>query len=184
MSVPDIPRFIEDLLIVHAEGIKSITLKRHDYLTRAGEIERHIYWVKSGALRAIYMTSNEEHSIRFGYAGSLINALPSYFSGAPSDIHIQALRETVVKAIPKQVIYKYIEKELSRERIYRQLLELLAVQQNERELDLLTSSPMKRLQRVMGRSPQVFQEIPAKYIASYLRMSAETLSRLRNELNS
>ena len=50
----------------------------------------------------------------------------------------------------------------------------------ERELDLLTSSPHERIQRVLKRSPQVFQEIPAKYIASYLRMTPETLSRILN----
>lgn len=49
----------------------------------------------------------------------------------------------------------------------------------EREIDLLTSSPFERYNRILERSPQVFQEIPLKYIASYLRMTPETLSRLR-----
>lgn len=184
MANTGIAEFIRDLLADREGEIYMKALKRNEYLTRAGEIEKHIYWVESGALRAIYLSADEEHSIRFGYSGSLINALPSYFSGRPSKIDIQALRETRVHAIPKQVIYDYIEEDVIRERSYRELLELLAVQQNERELDLLTSSPMNRLQRVMERSPQVFQEIPAKYIASYLRMSAETLSRLRSEMNS
>ncbi len=50
----------------------------------------------------------------------------------------------------------------------------------EREIDLLTQSPQERIERIRKRSPQVFQEIPHKYIASYLRMSPETLSRLLN----
>jgi len=53
------------------------------------------------------------------------------------------------------------------------------LQQMERERDLLTSSPMERYLRVKDRSPQLFQEIPNKYIASYLRMTPETLSRLK-----
>jgi len=176
--------FIVDLLQIKEKEIKTIALKRYEYLTRAGDVERHLYWVESGALRAIYLSAEEEHSIRFGYAGSLINALPSYFSAQPSELYVQALRETVVKAIPRHTILSYVESDADRGRSYRLLLELLAVQQNERELDLLTSSPMQRLQRVMQRSPKVFQEIPAKYIASYLRMTPETLSRLRKELNS
>jgi len=63
---------------------------------------------------------------------------------------------------------------------YLTSLEQLAAQQMERELDLLTSSPHERMQRVLKQSPQVFQEIPAKYIASYLRMTPETLSRILN----
>ena len=50
----------------------------------------------------------------------------------------------------------------------------------EREIDLLTLSPRNRYNRVLERSPQLFQHIPLKYIASYLRMTPETLSRLRN----
>ena len=45
--------------------------------------------------------------------------------------------------------------------------------------DILINSPMDRFQRVFKRSPQLFQEIPNKHIASYLRMTPETLSRLK-----
>jgi hypothetical protein len=56
---------------------------------------------------------------------------------------------------------------------------MIIYDQFEREKDILTYSPLKRYQRVLKRSPQLFQEIPNKYIASYLRMSPETLSRLK-----
>jgi hypothetical protein len=49
----------------------------------------------------------------------------------------------------------------------------------EREIDLLTVSSKERYLRVLNRSPKVFQEIPHGLIASYLRMSPETLSRLK-----
>ncbi|MCH5717306.1 cyclic nucleotide-binding domain-containing protein [Niabella hibiscisoli] len=59
------------------------------------------------------------------------------------------------------------------------MLEGLVVQQIEREKDLLIQSPRERYERVLKRSPQLFQEVANKYIAAYLRMSAETLSRLK-----
>jgi len=183
-DVPDTKRFLDLLLKERGNKVKKVKLKRYQYLTRAGEIEKHLYVVESGALRAIYLTAEEEHSIRFGYTGSIINALPSYFTGRPAELYIQALRATVVQAIPKSVIYSHIDEHKERQVQYRSLLEQLAVQQMERELDLLTASPRERIKRVAARSPQVFQEIPAKYIASYLRMSPETLSRLQKELNS
>jgi hypothetical protein len=48
----------------------------------------------------------------------------------------------------------------------------------EREVEMLTYSPDERAQRLMLRSPQLFQIVPKKYIASYLRMKPETLSRV------
>ena len=59
------------------------------------------------------------------------------------------------------------------------MLEQLVLQQMERERDILTVSPLERYKRVLKRSPQLFQEIPHKYIASYLRMTPETLSRIK-----
>jgi nitrogen-specific signal transduction histidine kinase len=63
---------------------------------------------------------------------------------------------------------------------YIQLLETLVTQQIDREIDLLITSPTERLRRVLERSPNLFQQVPLKYIASYLRMKPETLSRIRN----
>ena len=64
-------------------------------------------------------------------------------------------------------------------KIWHLILGDLIFQQMERERDILTSSPIKRYKRVLSRSPQLFQEIPNKYIASYLRMTPETLSRIK-----
>jgi hypothetical protein len=55
-----------------------------------------MYWVKSGALRAVYVNADEEHTIRFGYKGSIINSLFSYFMGTPAVLAIQAIRKTEV----------------------------------------------------------------------------------------
>jgi hypothetical protein len=63
--------------------------------------------------------------------------------------------------------------------LWGKILENLAVQQLEREIDLLKNSPKERYERVLKRSPQLFQEIPNRHIANYLRMSPETLSRLK-----
>ena len=63
---------------------------------------------------------------------------------------------------------------------YNALLKDLIGTFYEREIDILQKDPAKRLKRVLERSPQVFQEVPHKYIAAYLRMTPETLSRLLN----
>lgn len=156
-------------------------LARHEYLLTPGLVENNIYYVEEGALRLYYVSKNAEHDIRFGYTGSIITSLRSFITGAPSEYFIQAIRKTVVIQVPKKSFYSYVESDLQLQKEYSLLLEGLAVQQLERELDILTESPSERYQRVLGRSPQLFQEIPLKYIASYLRMTPETLSRLRNK---
>ena len=65
--------FISELLnsTIH---IRTIELKRNDFLISEGAIENYIYIVKSGALRVFLQTELEEQTIRFGYKNSLINS--------------------------------------------------------------------------------------------------------------
>jgi len=104
--------------------------------------------------------------------------LDSFLSGKPSEFFIQAIKKTVIKIITKIQIDNFLKSETNRV-LWTKILENLVLQQMEREIDILTNSPKERYQRVLKRSPQLFQEIPLRHIANYLRMSAETLSRLK-----
>ncbi len=158
----------------------SISLKRNEYLCNAGKKETHLYFILSGSLKIFIVDDDYEHIIRFGYQKNFITALDSFISGKPTDFYIQALKKTEIKAIAKKDYYELINKNPEFKKLWTTLLEQFTLQQIEREKDILISSPYKRYQRVMARSPQLFQEIPHKHIASYLRMSPETLSRIKN----
>ncbi len=160
--------------------IQQKTVKKHDYLLRPGMIENYLYLIESGALRVVYLTEFEEHTIRLGYQGNLLTSLSSFLKNTPSEFYIQAIRKTTVSMIQKEAILTFIKSDPRFQQEYQLILEDVVTQQLEREIDLLTFSPQERLNRVLARSPQLFQEIPMKYIASYLRMTPETLSRLRN----
>ena len=170
-----------DLLLNHPALRKTgRTLQRGDFLLRQGAIEKHLYLIHTGAVHAFYVGDDEEHTIRFGYSGSVIASLPSFCLQKPSELYFQALRKTELTAIERDSFFQAMETDDALKGLYLKTLELLAEQQMEREIDLLTSSPIERLERVRLRSPRVFQEIPLKYIASYLRMTPETLSRILN----
>lgn len=157
---------------------QSITLGRNDFLKVKGSVDTNVYFVESGSLRVFVLDDCEEQIIRFGYSGDLIASLDSFFSGKPSELYIQALKKTVVRVIPKSEVEAFLNVEGNR-KIWTNLLESLIIQQIEREIDILTTSPKERYIRVLRRSPRLFQEIPNRYIANYLRMSPETLSRLK-----
>lgn len=165
----------------HPENIwlKDISLKRNEFLKVKGTIDLHLYYVESGALRVFIEDENEEHSIRFGYKNSFIASLDSYITEKPSQFYIQAIKKSMVKAMHKHAFRRFVDSNTSNFLLWQKINEQLVYQQIEREIDLLTSSPAERYKRVLERSPQLFQEIPHKYIASYLRMSPETLSRLQ-----
>lgn len=172
----DYPAFIEAVISNSTE----IKINRDEYLIREGEVENYVYFIKSGAIRVYLLNEFEELTIRFGYINSLINSLSSFLKETPSEFYIQAIRNTTVARISKKAFFQIINENEKFKALYHQILEDLITQQMEREIDLLTFSPAERLKRVTNRSPQLFQEIPLKYIASYLRMTPETLTRIRN----
>lgn len=156
---------------------QTITVGRNEFLKVKGSIDTNIYYVESGSLRVFILDEYEEQTIRFGYKENLIVSLDSFLTGKPSDFFIQAIKKTTVKVVTKQQIDTFFK--TSENKLWTNILEGLILQQMEREIDLLTNSPKERYQRVLKRSPQLFQEIPNRHIANYLRMSAETLSRLK-----
>lgn len=157
---------------------KEITINRNEFLKVKGSIDDNLYYIESGSLRIFVLDDYEEQTIRFGYKENLIVSLDSFMTGKPSDLYIQAIKKTVIKVITKEQIDKFLEKENNKS-LWTKILENLVVQQMEREIDILTNSPKERYERVLRRSPKLFQEIPNRHIANYLRMSAETLSRLK-----
>lgn len=157
---------------------KAITINRNEFLKVKGSIDKNLYYIASGSLRIFVLDEYEEQTIRLGYKENLVVSLDSFLTNKPSNLFIQAIKKTVVKVITKPQIEQFLETEKNRA-IWTKILETLVIQQMEREIDLLTNSPKERYERVLKRSPQLFQEIPNRHIANYLRMSAETLSRLK-----
>jgi len=157
---------------------KEISLNRNEFLVVSGEINTNLYLVEEGSLRVFIEDETEEHTIRFGYKNSIIAALDCFLKEKPTVFYIQAIKKCSLRMISKKKYASFINGNNENKILWQNMLEDFVCQQIERELDLISYSPQKRFERVFKRSPHLFQEIPKKYIASYLRMSPETLSRI------
>lgn len=166
---------------IKKEGIvtEKRVLKREEFLKRANSVDTNIYFIEKGSVRVFFVEEYEEHTLYFGYKESIITALDSFFSNKSSKLEIEVLKKTEISYLSKDKFIKFISSKTLYQELWYRVLEEIIVHQAEREKDLLISSPIKRYQRVLKRRPELFQEIPNKYIASYLRMTPETLSRVK-----
>ena len=171
------------LLILEPYWEKEIVLKRNEYLVTKKTKNTDLFLVEEGSLRVFIDDEEEEHTIRFGYKNSIITALDCFLTEKPTEFYIQTLKKCRVKVISKTCFNEVMQSSEENKAVWEELLQSFVYQQIEREIDLITYSPQKRFERVLKRSPQVFQEIPLKYIASYLRMTPETLSRILKTLD-
>ncbi|MCP9761606.1 Crp/Fnr family transcriptional regulator [Lacihabitans soyangensis] len=154
-------------------------LNRHELLYQKGKTENNIYFIESGTLKICYDLKDQEIIVGFGYKNTFIFDLPSFFTEQPSNFHIQAIKSSQLFGINKTDFYKVLDSNLTIAKYWRTRTELILLDLVEREIDILTTSPEERYQRLQKRHPELFQHIPNKYIAAYLRMTPETLSRLK-----
>ena len=157
-----------------------LEFNRWEYIKTAGTTNTNLYFIEGGCTRVYFSEGSDEHCLYFGHKGSLISALDSFLSEKPSSIVIQCINKTQVKAISKERFLHFIQNNDAASSLWQEVLTELTQWHLEREKDLLINSPALRYERVLSRQPDLFQQIPHKYIASYLRMTPETLSRILN----
>ena len=153
---------------------------RNTFLWQEGEHVRYVYWIRRGTTRAFFINDEgNEQVIRFGYSGDFITDVNSLIRKEPSQLYLQTIKECEVILISLVKLEEAKRKDTNLAAVWAHMMENLVCQQMEREVDLLTSDPKIRYQRVLVRSPRLFQEIPSRHIANYLRMTPETFSRVK-----
>ncbi len=157
-----------------------LALQRNEFLSTPDQRDRYIYFVIAGALRIYCIdTQGEEVCLGFSYDNSLTGSYPSLVTGKPAEIYVQAISPCQLLGAVWEDMIRLTESIPKLERWRRILSEETLLGRMDREIEMLTLPAEQRYERLLKRSPHLFQFVPLKYIASYLGMKPETLSRIR-----
>lgn len=148
-------------------------------LTRLGSVEKRIYFVSDGVLRAWFECDGEDKTAAFVYRGYWGSSFGSFLSEKESPYEIETLSEATLLVMSKEKLAEVLQVCPSFAIYYRKLLESLIVGMQFRERELMASDARERFERFMNQSAFLLKVVPQKQLASYLNMTAETFSRLR-----
>ena len=144
-----------------------------------GQVCRSIYWVVKGLIRQFYFKNNKELTEYMATENTICMSIESLFHEAPSRQIIQALEPTILFAIPMHELEAAAIKSVNIQMLYRKILEESLIISQQRADMLRFESAQDRYQKLVKNSPQLVLRAPLVYIASYLQMTPETLSRVR-----
>jgi len=144
-----------------------------------GDTCRNIYWIVKGLARQFYYKNNKELTEYMAVENTIMMSIESLFMEKPSTQIIQALEPTLIYALPKAELEAVAMRSVNIQILYRKILEESLIISQQRADMLRFESAQDRYQKLVKSSPQLVLRAPLVYIASYLQMTPETLSRVR-----
>ena len=145
-----------------------------------GEICKHVYYIERGLIRQFYFKNGKQITEHLGEDRSVFMCIESLFREEPTKLQVEALEPTWVYALPKQKLEQVALQNVNIQILYRKILEESLIT-SQVHADLVRfETAQARYKRICKLSPQVILRAPLVYIASYLQMTPETLSRVRS----
>lgn len=168
-----------DLLI---GGLKPRTFMKGQVITTPGQIQKELFFVKSGVQMSYFETDNKTHVIAFTYFPSLCAIPESFMLQKPSKYYLTCLSDSEMAYLTYDELQKIYDRSQSVERLFRRLTENVLAGMINRHIELLSLSMEERYITFCQRSPHLLQLVPHKYIASYLRIDPTNFSKLFNSI--
>ncbi len=163
------------------EGIlEPVKYGKGEMILAEGEVCRGISYIEKGLVRQFYNKNSKEVTEHLGVDHTIFMCIESLFKEEPSRLQVEALEATLVYILPKSKLEAAAIRNVNIQMLYRKILEESLIQsQVHADLMRFETAPNK-YKRLCELSPQVVLRAPLTYIASYLQMTPETLSRIRS----
>ncbi|MBN9382690.1 MAG: Crp/Fnr family transcriptional regulator [Chitinophagaceae bacterium] len=170
----------EELVNYLRSILVAVELRKNQFLLKKGQVCNYIYFVKTGILRSFYTDENGKETTKwFMDEGNVITSVDSFFSRTPTLEPIHALEPSLLYGIShQQLFYAFENMDFSRHGI--EILIRYHVLNERRISALQRLSAAEKYLYTKQTQPNIVEKVPDKYLATYLGITKETLSRIKN----
>ncbi len=162
--------------------LKNKRFRKGQVLVVPGEVQRVLYFVKKGVQMSYVETESKTHVIAFTYYPNLC-AIPGSFSlQQPSTYFLTCLSESEMEYLTYADLQQIFDDSPPVERLFRKMTEWILSGMIERHIEIHTLTMEERYKAFCNRSPHLLQQVPHKYIASYLGIDPTNFSKLYNSV--
>jgi len=159
--------------------VEIVHLKKNEIFIQGGKIADKIAFTNKGYLRVYYNFDGEEITRDITPLHSFATALPSFISKTPSFEIISAITDCELFVIHKKDLEFMYSNFPKWERLGRRIIEEMFVESQRRIYSFITETAEIRYKNLLIQYPDMIRDVPLKYIADFLGIKLQSLSRLR-----
>ena len=161
---------------------KEVKIKKRQFIVQPNFIAKHRQYVLKGAFRA-YVVADEgqEHTITFAIDDWWITDYNSYIFQQPATMFVVALEDSIILQLDYEKEQELKLQNHKFETFFRIVAERGLASQQRRIISILTQTAEERYENFLNKYHQIVQRVPQYALASYLGMTTEFLSRIRNK---
>lgn len=174
-------RISDEIKNAFLSGFKRVEFPKGTILNIPGKVVEDLYFIESGLIITSFSTDGREICTGFFAEDDIGGDLVSFLTNKLGKQTVRTIEPTVVYTLNRRDLYNFHQKYPAIEDILMQLNHYLLTKQQIRIEDLLHGSAFDRYNKFLERYPEVVHRLPLGFIASYLGMSQETLSRIRSQ---
>lgn len=163
---------------------KVSTFKRGDVVVSEGQFSKKAYLIVEGCSRAYYLKDGKDISDWFTFENEFMAPIVSFFSDKPSPHYVEFIEDSTVLEFSKDSIDKLTSKHHDFERFISRVVTETMLGLCERLYTIQFNKADERYTHLLQIYPNITNRIPLTHIASYLGITLETLSRIRNPKKS
>lgn len=154
-------------------------VKKYNHIIKAGEICHYVAYVNKGLFRYYFITGNKEHTTRIFMEDSWASDYVSFLCRRESLVNIEALEDSELFILNYESMQGAYDKAKTFERLGRLMAESLFIDIVSRNTSFMRKTPEERYLDMLEQTPQIFNRVSLKYIASIIGIEPESLSRIR-----
>jgi CRP-like cAMP-binding protein len=162
--------------------LKNRTYKKRDIFIKEGNVCTEIAFITRGSFRYYTVIDGVEITTYFSFEQEWLSSYSSFLSNGPSLVSVEAMQDAEMLVLGKADLQELYGRYLSIEHFGRYMAEHLVTCLDSRMHSLLLKTPEERYLKVLNETPEYFEKVPLHYIASFLGIAPESLSRIRRRL--
>lgn len=170
--------------VILMSKVKQRIYLKGQYILQAGDICRFQTFIIAGKVRTFYLDNNgNEHIIAFGIENWWVGDICSFATQTPAEFNTQCLEKTTVIQISHENMERLYFEIPKLERYFRIIIQAAYGSMSKRVIRNHSMTAKERYLLFINTYPEIAQRVPQYMIASYLGITKEFLSHLRNQIS-